>query len=342
MTSLFALTTLLAVTTSNRFPVAPGTAIVTGATSGLGYECARALLREGWHVVMAVRDLERGRAAANRLGDPARCVVMRVDLASLSSVRAFVAQYAEAGLPPTRAVICNAAVQVVSGTRLSEDGYELTFAVNHLGHFALVQGLLGGLARPARIMIVSSGTHDPDRRTGMPEPRYLSAERLAHADADPEEPIAKLGRRRYTSSKLCNILFAYELNRRLRDDRGGVTVNVFDPGLMPGSGLARDYTGPQRLAWRFVLPLLRVLPDVHSARTSGQNLAALVTDERFAGASGEYFLGLRPVRSSTESYDSVKAAELWTTSERLVASAGAADDAPGPVKAPFAPGEAER
>lgn len=298
----------------------PGTAIVTGASSGLGYECARALLSEGWHVVMAVRDIERGRAAADRLGHRDRCVVMRADLASLASVRAFVAEYGDAGLPPTRAVICNAGVQVVSGTQLSEDGYELTFAVNHLGHFALVHGLLGQLAGPCRIVIVSSGTHDPDKRTGMPKPRYTSAQSLAHAGACPDEPIATLGRRRYTTSKLCNILFAYELERRLRHDGREITVNVFDPGLMPGSGLARDYTGAQRLAWRFVLPLLRVLPDVNSSQTSSRNLAALAGDERFAHVSGEYFLGLKAVGSSTESHDSAKAADLWATSERLVAS----------------------
>ncbi|HEY1590593.1 MAG TPA: SDR family NAD(P)-dependent oxidoreductase [Solirubrobacteraceae bacterium] len=303
-------------------PMMPGTAIVTGATSGLGYECSRVLLSKGWHVVMAVRDLDRGRAAARALDDPDRCVVMRADLGSLASVRAFVDEYRGAGLPPARAVICNAALQVVSETRSSEDGYELTFAVNHLGHFALVQGLLDQLARPSRIVIVSSGTHDPDQRTGMPAPLDTSAERLAHPEAEADEPVARLGRRRYTTSKLCNVLFAYELDRRLRDGGSATTVNLFDPGLMPGSGLARDYTGPQRLAWRFVLPVMRVLPHVHTARTSGRNLAALAGDERFADVSGKYFLGLDPVSSSADSNDLAKAADLWETSERLIAAVG--------------------
>ena len=91
---------------------------------------------------------------------------------------------------------------------------------------------------------------------------------------------------------------------------------------MPGSGLARDYTGPQRLAWRFLLPVMRVLPHVHSARTSGRNLAAVADDERFADVSGKYFLGLEPVRTSTDSYDLAKAADLWETSERLIAAVG--------------------
>lgn len=307
------------------------TAIITGATSGLGYECARTLLRERWHVVIAVRDTERGKAVANSLEHPDRCTVMRTDLASLASVRAFLAEHREAGLPPTRAVICNAAVQVISGTRLTEDGYELTFGVNHLGHFALVRGLLEQLVSPARILVVSSGTHDPAKRTGMPAPRYISAERLAHVDGEPGEAIAKLGRRRYTTSKLCNVLFAYELDRRLRHEGQGITVNVFDPGLMPGSGLARDYTAPQRFAWRFVLPLLRVLPGVHSTRTSAEHLAALVNEDGFADASGQYFLGLQAVSSSTDSYDPSKAADLWHTSQRLIASAADHSNARGPA-----------
>jgi light-dependent protochlorophyllide reductase len=300
--------------------------VITGATSGLGYECARALLREGWHVVMAVRDMQRGQAAAARLGYEDRTAVMRMDLASLASVRAFLTEYGQAALPPTHAVICNAGVQVISGARQTEDGYELTFGVNHLGHFALVQGLLDRLAHPARVVVVSSGTHDPAKRTGMPAPRYASAERLAHPDAEPGEPgepvepFATVGRRRYTTSKLCNVLFAYELDRRLRSSGADITVNVFDPGLMPGSGLARDYTGPQRLAWRFVMPLLRVLPGVNSTRTSGTRLAALVDDASFNGVSGQYFFGLRAVTSSADSYDRAKAADLWDTSERLIAS----------------------
>ena len=303
-------------TTSN----AARTAIVTGATSGLGYECVGALLREGWHVVMAVRDVERGHAAAARLGDDGRITVMRMDLASLASVRAFVAEYDTAELPPTRAVICCAGLQLISGTRQTEDGYELTFGVNHLGHFALVAGLLDGLAPPARVVVVSSGTHDPAKRTGMPAPQYVSAERLAHPEAQPGESITTLGRRRYTTSKLCNVLFAYELDRRLRGSGADVTVNVFDPGLMPGSGLARDYTGPQRLAWRFLMPLLRVLPDVNSTRVSGSRLAALVDDARFDGVSGQYFSGPRAVPSSADSFDRAKASDLWNTSERLIAS----------------------
>jgi light-dependent protochlorophyllide reductase len=293
------------------------TAIITGASAGLGLECARALLRSdpSWHVVLAVRDGNRGADAVTQLGEPQRCTVMQMDLASLTSVRAFVENVRDAALAPLHAIVCNAGVQVVSGTEWTQDGFETTFGVNHLGHFALVQGLLDELAHPARIVVVSSGTHDPSKHTGMPHPEYTSAADLAEPRA---EQSADDGRRRYTTSKLCNVLFTYELDRRLGHGRTGVAVNAFDPGLMPGSGLARDYPPLQRLAWRYLFPALRVLPGVRGTRTSGRYLAALASDARFEGITGEYFAGLRPIRSSADSCDRDKALDLWETSERLL------------------------
>jgi NAD(P)-dependent dehydrogenase (short-subunit alcohol dehydrogenase family) len=297
--------------------MSPRTAIITGASSGLGLECARALLASdpSWHLMLAVRDPARGAEAVARLAAPDRCTIADLDLASLRSVRAFVQSVRDTPLPPVHAVVCNAGVQVVSGAEVTDDGVEMTFGVNHLGHFAMMTGILDDLARPARIVVVSSGTHDPAKHTGMPEPRYTSAADLARPQADGS---AADGRRRYTTSKLCNVLFAYELDRRLGHGAQGVTVNSFDPGLMPGSGLARDYPPLQRLAWRYLLPALRVLPAVRSTRTSGRYLAALVNDAQFDGVTGEYIDGRKSIRSSADSYDSAKALDLWATSERLM------------------------
>lgn len=292
------------------------TAVITGANAGLGLECARALLAgdPSWHLVLAVRDVARGADAVAQLGHPDRCTVLECDLASLQSVRAFAESLRAAGLPPLHAIVCNAGLQVVSGTEYTSDGVETTFGVNHLGHFALVQTLLDDLVRPARIVVVSSGTHDPAKRTGMPSPNYTTAGELAH----PDETRAPDGRRRYTTSKLCNVLFAYELDRRLDHGGRGIAVNAFDPGLMPGSGLARDYSPIGRLVWRYVFPLLRVLPNVNSTRASGARLAALAADARFDGVTGTYFEGKRQIRSSQDSYDRGKALDLWETSEQLL------------------------
>lgn len=297
------------------------TAIITGAGTGLGFECTRALLDDdpSWHIVLAVRDTGRGADAVARLGRPDRCTVLEMDLASLRSVHRFVEDFRAAALPPLHAIVCNAGLQVVSGTQWTADGVEMTFGVNHLGHFALVQGLLGDLEPAARIVVVSSGTHDPAQRTGMPAPNYPTAAELAH----PAQTADANGRRRYTTSKFCNVLFAYELDRRLGHGAQGITVNAFDPGLMPGSGLARDYSTLGRWAWRYLFPALRVLPNVNSIRGSGRNLAALTGDARFDGVTGIYFEGVRPILSSADSYDRDKALDLWHTSEELTLQAPA-------------------
>jgi NAD(P)-dependent dehydrogenase (short-subunit alcohol dehydrogenase family) len=295
------------------------TAIITGANAGLGLQCAQALLEtdSSWHLVLAARDPARGAAAIRQLGHPNRCTVIGLDLASLESVRGFTQSVKTAALPPLHAIVCNAGVQVVSSMQQTVDGFEMTFGVNHLGHFALVQGLHEQLIPPARIVVVSSGTHDASKYTGMPHPVYTSAAELARPGTGGDDSDA--GRRRYTTSKLCNVLFAYELDRRLDRGAHGITVNAFDPGMMPGSGLARDYPPLQRFAWRFLLPVLRVLPAVRSTRTSGRHLAALVSDARFHGVTGHYFDGLKSTRSSPDSYDLAKASDLWQTSQHLIA-----------------------
>lgn len=179
-------------------------------------------------------------------------------------------------------------------------------------------------------MVVSSGTHysdDPIAKTmGVPPPAYTTAENLAHPEPTTEKPD-RVGAMRYATSKLCNLLFAYELIRRLQaEGRTGLTVNAYDPGLMPGSGLARQYTGLLLWAWNNVLPILRLLPGVGSTQTSGPLLAQLVSDPAFASSTGKYFYFHRPndrreKPSSPESYDLIKARDLWETSERLVEKA---------------------
>ncbi|MGK2866441.1 MAG: SDR family NAD(P)-dependent oxidoreductase [Mycobacterium sp.] len=292
--------------------------IITGANAGLGLECARAILArdKSWHIVLAVRDVTRGEAAVAELGSHDRCTVLACDLASLRSVRDFTAAFAAAGLPPLHAVVANAGLQVVSGIQQTDDGVETTFGVNHLGHFALIEGLREQLVEPARIIMVASGTHDPKKFTLMPHPRYTSAEALAH----PQPGEAVDGRRRYTTSKLCNVLYTYELDRRLGHGERGITVTAFDPGLMPASGLSRDYAPVQKVVWRMMSPLLRLLPNVNSVATSGARLAALAIDPRFDGVTGEYFEGATAIRSSTDSYDTDKARDLWDTSAYLLSS----------------------
>ena len=315
---------------------AEGTVIVTGGNRGLGYQASKniAACGEGWHVVIGVRDgAGAARLLAEETGNP-NVEAMRLDLASLSSVRKFAGGFAaREDLPPLRALVCNAGLQVVGGTAYTEDGFETTFGVNHLGHFLLVNLLLGEMAAPARVVYVSSGTHDPGQRTGMPEPRYRSPIALAHPEEYPDpaeegEGPGAVGRRRYTTSKLLNVYAAYELDRRLRT--GGlstaaapITVNAFDPGAMPGTGLTRDYGPGVRFVANRILPALLPLfgllgVNINSVESSGKALARLVLDPKLEGVSGRYFEGEEEIRSSELSYDRGNAAELWETSTELV------------------------
>ena len=295
-----------------------GPVVVTGASSGLGLATAAELAAAGREVVLACRNASRGAAAADEIRarvPRARLEVQELDLADLSSVRAAAADLA-ARAP--QALVCNAGLQVVDGVRRSRDGHELTFATNHLGHFLLIRQLLDHLAEPARIVLVSSGTHfGPLRSMGFPAPRWEDPRTLADPGRLDDSPHS--GRIRYSTSKLANIYTTYELHRRLVGRR--VAVHAFDPGLMPQTGLARDYPAAVRQAYDRISPLLvRAVPGVRSVAQSASDLAWLVTAERPGTASGLYFVRRRPVRTSAESYDRARAAELWDVSDELVSS----------------------
>ncbi len=304
--------------------------VVTGASSGLGLECCRALLAQDPEVVLVMAGrsperLESEAAALRRRHGDARVLVEPLDLASRTSVRACAARVRAAD-PPLAALVCNAGLQFAHGLTFGESGAEMTFSVNHLGHFLLANLLLDHMAPDGRIVIVASGTHDPAQRTGMPPPRIRSARDAAFPQtmAEPDPPRL-LGRRAYTTSKLCNVLTAYEMDRRLQAlGHRSPVVNAFDPGLMPGTGLARTYSRPMRALWSVVLPVLRpllslVVGNVNSPRRSGANLAWLAVDPNAGNVSGAYFEKRHAAPSSEASHDRTLARELWELSVELSA-----------------------
>lgn len=312
--------------------MARNTALVTGGNSGIGFECARQLARAGWRVIIASRNRELSAEAVRRITAESGAdaiASMELDLASPASIRALAGGIA-CDLP-LRAVVMNAGVQVTKGPRLTPDGYELTFAVNHLGHFLLANLLLGRLlaAAPARLVVVSSGVHDPRRTTGMPKPDVSDLATLAATGCARREGFS--GALAYVNSKLCNLWFTYELVRRLgaaglNPDGRRLTVNAFDPGLVPGSGLAREYAAPLRFVWDRVLPgLARVLSPVvasiNPADKAGGALARLVLDPELERVSGKYFPShtrWREEASSAASYDPERGRALWDASVGMV------------------------
>lgn len=295
------------------------TFIVTGSNTGLGFECASALAKDSKvAVIIACRDVQKGQQAAKRMLDAkGNVTVLPLDLAKQASIHAFVDAFRKSQFPPLAGVVCNAGVQNVATPEKGAEGYESTFAVNHLRHYLLTRLLLPEIASGGRITFVSSGTHDSQQKTGMPEPRYGSAQALAH-DFE-ATPLA--GRRRYTTSKLCNIYCTYEYARRFAaspDARlQSLRVNAFDPGFMGATGLARTYSAPLRFISRYILPALSLLvSNIHNPTTSGRRLALLAAGGE-GSATGKYFSDGREVKSSAASYDRQNALELWNSSAEM-------------------------
>ena len=297
------------------------TVIVTGANTGLGYECAKSLAEKGkeWHVVIACRDIQKGNEAAAKIRSAyahATLSTMALDLASLASVRQFAKDFAGAGFPPLHGLVCNAGVQVLSDLQYTKEGYELMFGVNHLGHFLLVDLLLPQLVAPARIVLVSSGTHHRDSMEGrFNKPVYKTAELLAHPTGKEMNGFV-----RYATSKLCNMLFANELDRRLKGNGPkGINVYGFDPGAVPDTSLIRSLkSNVLKKIWE-KSSFLSAFGIVYSTpEKSGAAMARLILDPALENVSGKYFQVLKERPASNESFDAAKAKDLWESSERMV------------------------
>jgi NAD(P)-dependent dehydrogenase (short-subunit alcohol dehydrogenase family) len=229
----------------------------------------------GVHVLCAGRDRDRIASTAREVaGGP-----VLLDLADLSSVRA-----AAADLPHVDAVVCNAGLQVLRGTTTTRDGFETTFQVNHLAHLALVDALLGRSAPPSTVVMIGSATHDPAIRTGTPDPvEDDDLDLLSRSGRQTESPRTA-GMRRYVTSKLLIAATAAALARQ----HPGVHVTCFDPGMMPGTGLARDHAAPVRAVWSTALKGLRVLPFASSPAASARALAGLICKDPPLPPSGSY------------------------------------------------------
>ncbi|CAJ2509294.1 Uu.00g143200.m01.CDS01 [Anthostomella pinea] len=294
-------------------------AIVTGGTLNMGYHAALGIARQhpDWLVVVCSRsDREHAAESINKTLKQSNTIFAPLDLADSSKVRAFAKEWSSKHHPPIQALLLNAALQFPGSLTLTSEGIESTFAITHVGHALLFHLLYPHLAANARVVVTSSGTHDPSQKSGLPDAIYTSAEDLAH----PPPAIANgPGRRHYANAKLANVLWTYALHKRLNQQipERGITINAFDPGLMPGSGLAREGTAVERFLWNSILPralpVLRFLvsPNIHRPEESAASLVRLAISNETAGVSGKYFEGRREIPSSKDSYHVEKQDDLW-------------------------------
>jgi retinol dehydrogenase-14 len=286
--------------TRAALPMAGRTCLVTGATSGIGRATATGLARLGAEVVLVARDPARGQATAAALkaatGNPG-VEVLLADLSSQASIRRAAEELAHTH--DRLHVLVNNAGGYWATRHVTADGLELTFALNHLAYFLLTNLLLELLraSAPARVVNVTSSAqafgdiHFDDLQF---ERRYR-------------------GQAAYNQSKLANVLFTYELARRL--EGSGVTVNCLAPGVTR-TNFGRDDSGP---FMRLLSPLGR--PFMRSPEEGAATAVWLASSPEAEGLTGGYYLRRRsrPTlrRSSRRSYDTALARRLWQVSEEL-------------------------
>ncbi len=270
--------------------------LITGATNGIGLAAARELARRGAHLAIVARSQERARdavAGISRAADGAEVDVLVADLSSQTSVR----ELAEQALLryPRIDILANNAGAMHATRRLSPDGIELTWAVNHLAPFLLTNLLLERLkaSAPARVITTASDAHKGNH--------------LPFDDLGADRSYAARGFRRYGETKLANILFTAELARRLGDSQ--VTANCFHPGLV-ATGFNRNNGLLMNAAMTLVKPFSR------SPEKGAQTLVWLADSPEAAQQTGGYFVDCRREAPSPAAQDMDAARRLWEVSEK--------------------------
>lgn len=312
------------------------TVIITGASSGVGLYAAKAIAKKGWHVIMACRNLEKAEKAAQEVGlQPGQYTVMHLDLASLDSVRQFVHAFRESG-KSLSALVCNAAVYLplLKEPQWSADGYELSVATNHLGHFLLCYLMLEDLKHSPsddqRLIILGTVTANRKELGGkIPIPAPPDLGDLKGFKQGFKAPIAMIDGKKFKSgkaykdSKLCNMLTTRELHRRFHGTTG-ITFNSLYPGCVADTPLFRNHYP----LFRKIFPWFQknITGGFVSQELAGERVAAVVADPEYKQSGVHWSWGNRQKQGreafvqelSSEGSDDAKAKRLWELSEKLV------------------------
>jgi NAD(P)-dependent dehydrogenase (short-subunit alcohol dehydrogenase family) len=294
------------------------TIVMTGGTSGFGAVAAERLRQAiGARLILGAR---RPTSAGESVA---------LDLTRLGSVHAFAASVRDrVGDTPIDALVLNAGVVLPDVAGRTVDGFETTFAVNHLAHYLVLRLLLPALADNAVVVLTTSGTHDPAAGAGLAPPRHADAELLAYPDRDPgrDPSTRKAGQRAYTASKLCTVLTARSLSGHADVRARRIRVVAYCPGQVFGTGLAKDLSFRLRIAWSVLgtpvgWPLRRLNRNLNSRTAAGHHLANLALGV-VTPPAGRTYAALRrgrltwPDPSQLACRDELAQA-LWNDSARL-------------------------
>jgi len=275
--------------------------VITGGHSGIGYETTKGLAKRGAKIIIACRDVDRGEEAAEKIKletKNGRILVMFLDLSSLDSVRHFVSEFKQKRIP-LHVLINNAGVWMGDERKTTQDGFEMSFGVNHLGHFLLTNLLLDEIrAGKGRVVTVSSGMH-----------------LYGTIDFDDLQNEKNYGpRSAYANSKLANVLFANELARRLEGT--GVISLSLHPGII-ATGLHREQDKEHALLM-FVF-YHTILGQVGKTLEGGaQTTISAAISPKFEGKTGLYLAECDVAKTHPDALDKDIAKKLWEESEKLV------------------------
>lgn len=300
------------------------TLVMTGASRGIGRIAAEHILAGDptVHLVVVARG-DSGIALAAELGQGTHAVTaVSADLGSKSSVRRaaaeIVSQLLRGELPPLRGFVGNAGIQHTNALTEGADGHEATFTVNVLANHIFIRTLEQHFVPGSRITITVSDTHFGDFRHNLglvPGPVWQSPLKLAETSAFAKPSTTAAGRTAYSTSKLAAIYLVHEFARRLPP---GVDVVSFNPGFVPGTGLARNADRISQFVMGRILPLMTFTPMATSPKSAGRYLANVVLDKT-KPLTGSYVDRAKVDRSSAESYDPGREADLWAAVEKLTA-----------------------
>ncbi|ASC69137.1 short-chain dehydrogenase family oxidoreductase [Halomicronema hongdechloris C2206] len=310
------------------------TVVITGASSGVGLYAAKALASRDWHVIMACRNLEKAKAAAQDLEiPPDNHTLMPIDLGNLQSVRNFVSSFRSLGRS-LDALVCNAAIYMplLKQPLRSPEGYELTMTTNHLGHFLLCNLMLEDMKRSPysdkRMVILGTVTHNPDELGGKipPRPNLGNLEGFA---AGFKEPVTMIDGKSfepvkaYKDSKVCNVLTMRELHRRYHDSTG-ITFSSLYPGCVADTPLFRNH---YRLFQR-LFPLFQkyITGGYVSQELAGERVADVVAAPEYRQSGAYWSWGNRQKKNrksfvqqvSPQARDDQRGEHMWELSTQLV------------------------
>ena len=281
------------------------TVIITGANTGIGKETAVDLARRGATVIMACRDLQRSQIALDEIvkrSGNSRVILKHLDLASMKSIHKF-ANDINMNVAKLHVLINNAGLISTPERQVTEDGFEQTIAVNHLGHFLLTNLLIDLLkkSQPSRIVVVSSNAHSS-----------IIASRSPFRFDNMQSEISYNNWESYGQSKLANILFTRELAKRINGT--GVTANSLHPGSVT-TELGR-HLGYSQIVQTILLSVISLF--LKTAEEGAQTTIHLAVSEEVEGISGKYFSDCKEIAPAETAQDDEAATKLWHISAELV------------------------